>query len=152
EVLEVVQNEDGVSVRYRRGNTDEEVLASHCVLATPAPIARRLAIGLAPETAEALGKVVYGPYVSAAVLTNETAPQPWDKCYAIATLKRAFNVFFNMTGLARSHARERQPGSSIMVFSPAALAAALLDLDDSEIIDRYLKELDDIFPGFSGHI
>jgi protoporphyrinogen/coproporphyrinogen III oxidase len=152
EVLEVVQNNDSVSVRYRRGNAEEEVLASHCVLATPAPIARRLAIGLASETAEALRKVVYGPYVSAAFLTNETRPQPWDRSYAIATPKRAFNVFFNMTSLARSHERERQPGSSIMVFSPAALAAALLDLDDSEIIDRYLKDLDDIFPGFSGHM
>ncbi len=152
EVLEVVQTKDSVKVRYRRGNAYEEVVASHCVLATPAPIARRLAVGLAPETAEALGKVVYGPYVSAAFLTNETGPQPWDRCYAIATPKRAFNVFFNMTSLARSHEHERQPGSSIMVFSPAALAAALLDLDDSEIIDRYFKDLDDIFPGFSGHL
>jgi oxygen-dependent protoporphyrinogen oxidase len=152
EVLEVVQNKDNVNVRYRRGNADEEVVASHCVLATPAPIARQIAVGLAPETAEALGKVVYGPYVSAAFLTNETGPQPWDWCYAIATPKRAFNVFFNMTSLARSRERERQPGSSIMVFSPAALASALLDLDDSEIIDRYFKDLDDIFPGFSGHM
>ena len=152
EVLEIVQNKDSVSVRYRRGNADEEVLASHCVLATPAPIARRLAIGLAPETAEALGKVVYGPFVSAAFLTDETGRQPWDQCYAIATPKRAFNIFFNVTSLARSHERERQPGSSIMVFAPAALAAALLDLDDSEIIDRFLTDLDDIFPGFSGHM
>jgi oxygen-dependent protoporphyrinogen oxidase len=152
EVLEAVQHSGGVSVRYRRGNAEEEVLASHCVLATPAPIARRLAIGLTTETAEALGKVVYGPYVSAAFLTNETGPRPWDRCYAIATPKRAFNVFFNMTSLARSRSWERQPGSSIMVFSPAALAAALLDLDDSEIVDRYLKDLDDIFPGFSGHV
>ena len=36
-----------------------------------------------------------------------------------------------------------------MVFSPAALAAELLDLDDRQIIDRYLSDLDDIFPGFS---
>jgi oxygen-dependent protoporphyrinogen oxidase len=148
-VLEVVQRKDGVSVRYRRGNADEEVLASHCVLATPAPIARRLAVGLAPETADALGKVVYGPYVSAAFLTNETEPQPWDRCYAIATPKRTFNVFFNMTSLIRSHEPQRQPGSSTMVFSPAELARALLDLDDSQVVDRYLEDLNDIFPGFS---
>lgn len=151
-VLEVAQRGDGVSVRYRRGNADEEVLASHCVLATPAPIARQLATGLHPETADALGKVVYGSYVSAAFLTKETGPQPWDQCYAIATPKRAFNVFFNMTSLARSRERERGPGSSIMVFSPADLATALLDLDDSQIIDRYRKDLDEIFPGFSGLI
>jgi oxygen-dependent protoporphyrinogen oxidase len=149
EVLEVVQKTDSVRVRCRRGHTDEEVDASYCVVATPAPTARRLVVGLAPETADALGKVVYGPYVSAAFLTDETEPQPWDRCYAIATPKRTFNVFFNMTSLVRSHERERQPGSSIMVFSPAELATALLDLDDSQIIDRYLMDLDGIFPGFS---
>ncbi len=151
-VLQVIQNEDSVSVRYRRGDADHDVLASHCVLATPAPIARRLAIGLAPETADALGQVVYGPYVSAAFLTNETGPQPWDNCYAIATPKRAFNVFFNMTSLIRSREQQRQAGSSIMVFSPAELASALLNLDDSQIIDRYLKDVDEIFPGFSGRV
>jgi oxygen-dependent protoporphyrinogen oxidase len=150
EALEVIQNKDGVTVRYRRGNSEEEVRASHCVLATPAPIARRLAIGLAPETAGALGKVVYGPYVSAAFLTKEPGPQPWDRCYAIAAPKRTFNVFFNMTSLVRSRERQRQPGSSIMVFSPAELATAVLDLDDSQIVGRYLKDLDELFPGFSG--
>ena len=93
---------------------------------------------------------MYGPYVSAAFLTNETEPQPWDHCYAIATPKRAFNVFFNTSSLVRSRESGRQPGSSIMVFSPAALAAALLELDDGQVIDRYLKDLEDIFPGFSG--
>jgi oxygen-dependent protoporphyrinogen oxidase len=151
-VLQVVQNNDDVSVQYRRGNAHEEVLASHCVLATPAPIARQLAVGLPPETADALGKVVYGPLVSAAFLTNETGPQPWDRCYAIATPKRAFNIFINVTSLARSRERNREPGSSIMVFSPAELATALLDLDDSQIIDRYRKDLDEIFPGFSSLI
>jgi protoporphyrinogen/coproporphyrinogen III oxidase len=150
EVIEVAGEKDGARVRYRRGSSDEELLASHCVLATPAPIARRIAVGLAKETADALGKVVYGPYVSAAFLTNETKPQPWDHCYAIATPKRAFNVFFNMTSLVRSRESGRQPGSSIMVFSPAALATALLEADDDQVINRYLKDLEDIFPGFSG--
>jgi oxygen-dependent protoporphyrinogen oxidase len=150
EVIEVAGEKDGVRVRYRRGSSDEELLASQCVLATPAPIARRIAVGLAQETADALEKVVYGPYVSAAFLTNETKPQPWDHCYAIATPKRAFNVFFNMTSLVRSRESGRQPGSSIMVFSPAALATALLEADDDQVINRYLKDLEDIFPGFSG--
>jgi protoporphyrinogen/coproporphyrinogen III oxidase len=150
EVLEVVQEKDQVRVRYRRGTSDEELVAGYCVLAVPAPIARRLAVGLAPETADALQRVVYGPFVSAAFLTNEIAPQPWDRCYAVATPKRSFNIFVNVTSLARSREREREPGSSIMVFSPAELARALLDLDDDQIIDRYLQDLDDVFAGFSG--
>lgn len=150
EVLEVVQGDDGVRVRYRRDGAEDELLASHCVLATPAPIARRLVSGLAPETHDALGKVVYGPLVSAAFLTNERGPQPWDRCYAIATPKRAFNIFLNTTSVIRAREQVRQPGSSLMVFSPAALAAALLDLDDRQIIDRYLNDLEEIFPGISG--
>jgi len=149
EVLEVTQHDDGVRVRYRGNGTEHELLASHCVLATPAPIARRLANGLAPETDDALGKVVYGSLVSAAILTNESEPQPWDRCYAIATPKRAFNIFLNTSSLIRSSEQRRQPGSSLMVFSPAALATALLDLDDQQIIDRYISDLEEIFPGFS---
>src|SRR5262245_65003826 len=54
-----------------------------------------------------------------------------------------------MASLARSLERERQRGSSIMVFSPAELAIPLLQLDDGQIIDRYLEDLGNIFPGFS---
>ena len=72
-----------------------------------------------------------------------------DRCYAIATPKRTFNIFLNITNLARSRERERQPGSSIMVFSPAELATPLLRLSDGQIIDRYLEDLGNIFPGFS---
>ena len=149
EVLEVAQEDDGVRVTCRRGGGTDELLASHCVLATPAPIARRLASGLAPETHDALGKVVYGSVVSAAFLTNESGSQPWDRCYAIATPKRAFNIFLNTTSVIRSREQMRQPGSSLMVFSPAALAVALHDLDDRQVVDRYLNDLEEIFPGFS---
>ncbi len=152
EVVEVAQTEDGVRVRFHREGAEDEVVASHCVLATPAPIAQRLAVGLAAETYDALGKVLYGPLVSAAFLTNESGPQPWDSCYAIAAPKRAFNIFLNTTSLIRAREKVRQPGSSLMVFSPAGLAAALLDLDDRQIIDRYLKDLEEIFPGFSSFV
>jgi oxygen-dependent protoporphyrinogen oxidase len=149
EVSEVVSNGDGVSVRYERAGKTETIRARHCVLATPAPVSRQLGAALASDTRSALEHVVYGPYVSAAFLTNETEPAPWDPCYAIATPKRAFNVFFNMTSVPRAQERERRPGSSIMVFSPAELAANLLELDDQQIIDTYVRDIEEIFPGFS---
>jgi protoporphyrinogen/coproporphyrinogen III oxidase len=150
EVSEVVSSGDGVSVRYEQARRTETIRARQCVLATPAPVSRQLAADLPSDTREALERVVYGPYVSAAFLTNETAPAPWDPCYAIATPKRAFNVFFNMTSVARAQERERRPGSSIMVFSPADLARTLLELGDAQIISTYLRDIEDIFPGFSG--
>ncbi|MBV9416332.1 MAG: FAD-dependent oxidoreductase [Solirubrobacterales bacterium] len=149
EVGEVVSSGDGVSVRYEQGGRAETIRTRHCVLATPAPVSRQLGAGVASETRAALERVVYGPYVSAAFLTNETESAPWDECYAIATPKRAFNVFFNMTSVPRAQERERRPGSSIMVFSPAELAQSLLELDDAQIIAAYLRDIEAIFPGFS---
>jgi oxygen-dependent protoporphyrinogen oxidase len=148
EVTEVLQSTHSVTVRYKKGAGTAEMRARHCVLATPAPITAQVAVGLEPETADALRRIVYGPYVSAALLTTETGARPWDRCYAIATPGRAFNIFFNVTSIARAEEPARQPGSSIMVFSPAQLAERLLPYDDNEIIERYLADADEIFPGF----
>jgi oxygen-dependent protoporphyrinogen oxidase len=149
EVSEVVSDHDGVVVSYKRNGRVEQLRARHCVLATPAPISLRLGVDLPTDTRTALGQVAYGPYVSAAFLTNETTRAPWDRCYAIATPNRAFNIFFNMSSLARAEEPERQPGSSIMVFSPANLADALLGRGDDEIIAVYLRDIEEMFPGFS---
>jgi oxygen-dependent protoporphyrinogen oxidase len=149
EVSEVASSGDGVSIRYEQDGRAETLRARHCVLATPASVSLRLGVELPDDTRAALERVVYGPYVSAAFLTHETGPAPWDPCYAIATPKRTFNVFFNMTSVPRAQERERRPGSSIMVFSPAELATALLDRGDEEIIGTYLRDIEEIFPRFS---
>jgi oxygen-dependent protoporphyrinogen oxidase len=147
-VQEVVQKSDSVVVRYTQDGVEHEVTARYAVLATPAPITRRIAVNLPAHTAEALDQIVYGPYVSAAFLTDETGPRPWDKTYAIATPKRSFNVAFNMSNLVRGSETERAPGSSFMVFSPARFARPLLDRSDEDITATYLQDLEDIFPGF----
>ncbi len=90
--------------------------------------------------------------MSAALLTTESDPRPWDRCYAIATPGRAFNIFFNVTSIARAEETVRRPGSSIMVFSPAQLAEQLLHCEDSEILERYLRDADEIFPGFRSSV
>ena len=85
EVQEIVHKADSVVVRYRQNDTDHEVEARCVVLATPATVSHRVAVDLPADIREALGQVVYGPHVSAAFLTDETAPRPWDQSYAIAT-------------------------------------------------------------------
>lgn len=152
EVTEVSRGPGGVTVRYRSGPGDGELRARHCVITTPAPITARIAADLEPETAAALKQVRYGPFVSAAFLTDETGPAPWDGCYAIAAPRRSFNIFINVTSVARSAERERRPGSSIMVFAPAELAAQLIDLDDAAILDRLLRDTDEIFSGFRSQV
>ena len=148
-VDEIVHKRNSVVVRYRQDGVEKEVEARCVVLATPATVSHRVAVDLDGDTREALSKIIYGPYVSAAFLTNETERQVWDDAYAIATPKRSFNVLLNMSNIARGYETQRQPGSSIMTFSPASLARKLLELDDDEIRETYLNDLDQILPKFA---
>lgn len=150
EAQEVVHHKDHVVVRYRQNGRDHEVKARTVVLATPATTTHRIAVDVPADTRDALAQVKYGPYVSAAFLTNETAPQPWDNAYGIATPKQPFSVALNMGNIARALETERQPGGSIMVFAPARLARDLLDKDDPAILERFVNGLSDVLPGFEG--
>lgn len=151
-VDEIVQKPESVVVRYSQHGVAQEVEARSIMLATPATVSHRIAVDLEPETRAALSKIVYGPYVSAAFLTNETERQVWDDAYAIATPKRSFNVALNMSNVVRARETERQPGSSIMTFSPAGLARRLLDVDDDEVLRTYLADLDEVLPGFADKV
>jgi protoporphyrinogen/coproporphyrinogen III oxidase len=153
EVVEIVHTKRSVVVRYRQNGVDHEVEGRCVVLATPATVSHRIAVDLPQDVREALGKVVYGPYVSAAFLTDETTPRPWDAAYGIATPKRSFNIVLNQSSLVRGAETTRQPGSSIMAFSPARLARELLPRTDGEILAIYLRDLDEVLgAGFSDSV
>jgi oxygen-dependent protoporphyrinogen oxidase len=153
EVVEVVHKQGSVVVRYRQDGVDKEVEARCVVLATPATVSHRVAVDLPQDVREALGKIIYGPYVSAAFLTDESTPQPWDDAYGIATPKRSFNVVLNQSSLVRGSEQVRQPGSSIMTFSPASLARRLLEKSDEEILRIYTDDLDQVLgSGFGGSV
>lgn len=151
-VHEVVHKPDSVLVRYRQDEVDKEVEARSVVLATPATVTHRIAVDLDPDLRDALSKIVYGPFVSAAFLTDETEPRIWDDSYGIATPKRSFNIVLNMSNVVHGYSKERQPGSSIMTFSPARLARRLMDLDDAEILRTYENDLSEVLPGFAGTV
>lgn len=151
-VEEVVQHRGSVTVRYSQHGIEREVSARCVVLATPAPTSHRLAVDLDDEVRAALGQIKYGPFVSAAFLTDETDRQPWDAAYAVATPKRSFNVLLNMSNNVHGYSDVRQPGSSFMVFSPAGLARRLLEQDDETIVATYTRELDEVLPGFASHL
>ena len=153
EVLEIVHTKRSVVVRYRQNGVDDEVEARFVVLATPATVSHRVAVDLPQDVRDALGKVVYGPYVSAAFLTDEATPQRWDAAYGIATPKRSFNIVLNQSSIVRGSETTRQPGSSIMTFSPAGLARTLLAKSDEEILRIYTDDLDQVLGGgFGGSV
>ncbi|MBN9747855.1 amine oxidase [Amycolatopsis sp. A1MSW2902] len=153
EVTEIVHKRQSVVVRYRQNGMDHEVEARSVVLATPATVAHRVAVDLPADIRRALGEVRYGPYVSAAFLTDETTPQRWDDAYAIATPKRSFNIALNQSNFARAAESERRPGSSIMTFSPGSLARTLLEKTDEEILRIYTGDLGEVLgSGFGGSV
>lgn len=149
QVQEIVQHRDHAVVRYSQDGKEHEVQTRTVVLATPATVSRQVAVDLPTSTRDALAQVRYGPYVSAAFLTNEIGPQVWDTAYGIATPKRAFTVALNMGNIARGMESSRRPGGSMMVFSPASLARQLIDKSDQEILETYVADLDACLPGFS---
>lgn len=153
EVVEIVHRSNSVVVRYRQDGVDSEVEGRFVVLATPATVSHRVAVDLPQDIRDALGKIVYGPYVSAAFLTDEATPQPWDRAYAIATPKRSFNVVLNQASLVRGSESVRRPGGSIMTFSPASLARTLLEKSDEEILRIYTDDLNQVLgSGFGGSV
>ncbi|MFJ9708766.1 NAD(P)/FAD-dependent oxidoreductase [Streptomyces sp. NPDC101234] len=151
-VDEIVQKDASVVVRYRQDGVEQEVEARYVVLATPATVSHRVAVDLDREVREALSKIVYGPYVSAAFLSDESGRQVWDDAYGIATPKRSFNVALNMSNVVHGYERERRPGSSIMTFSPGSLARELMEHDDDTIRRIYLDDLDQVLPGFPDNV
>ncbi|MFI6370108.1 NAD(P)/FAD-dependent oxidoreductase [Streptomyces sp. NPDC050546] len=151
-VDEIVRKNGSVVVRYRQDGAEREVEARCVVLATPATVSHRVAVDLDRDVREALSQIVYGPYVSAAFLSDETGRQVWDDAYGIATPKRSFNVALNMSNVVHGYERERRPGSSIMTFSPGSLARDLLQHDDDKIRQIYLDDLDQVLPGFADRV
>ena len=150
-VREVALAGGGVVVRFEGEGGSGEVNARAAILAVPAPAIPPLIGDLPPETAEALGRVTFGPMVVLSILTGETEPMPWDDLYSILTPDRSFNMFFNHANFLRSGDAPKQ-GSVLMVYAGGDRARALLDLDEDAIRDRFLDDLDDLYPRVRGLI
>lgn len=148
EVTCVEQIGEAVEVTYRQGGEEHRVRARHAIVATPAPVSARILRGIPADTAEALAAIRYGPFLSAAVLTSETGPMPWDANYAIATPGLSFGVFFNQASTLR--VGPRKPGGSLMLFRGARGAAELMKLSDDEIAGRFKADLEKLFPEARG--
>ena len=144
----VIPHEDHVEVRYREAGLEHSVTARHVIVATQANVAGAIIQNLPADTADALGQIRYGPFLSVAVLTGETGPMPWDGNYAIATPGLSFGVFFNQASTLRGG--PRKPGGSLMLFRGARGAAEMMQLSDAEIESRFIADLELLFPEARG--
>jgi oxygen-dependent protoporphyrinogen oxidase len=147
-VTGIVQGPDHVSINYRQDGAQRQVLARHAIVATQADVAERIIADLPADTAKALGMIRYGAFLSAAVLTGEAGPMPWDGNYAIATPGLSFGVFFNQASALR--AGPRRAGGSLMLFRGARGAAELMKRSDEEIAHLFQADLEKLFPEARG--
>jgi oxygen-dependent protoporphyrinogen oxidase len=145
EVTCVEAHGEHVVVDYVRGSETCRASARHVIVATTANVTHRILRGLPEDTRSALGQIRYGAFLSAAVLTDETGPMPWDNSYAIATPGLSFGVFFNMASTLRIGTRKR--GGSLMLFRGARGAEELMKGSDEDIAAAFLTDLDRLFPG-----
>jgi oxygen-dependent protoporphyrinogen oxidase len=152
-VQEVIHKKNSVLVRYTQDGVAQEVEARTVILATTADVSHRIGVDLPENLRDALSQIKYGPHVSTAFLTNETAMRPWDDIYAIAAPKRSFAIALNQASIVRGSESVRKPGGSFMTFSPASLGRALLHKSDEEVIQTHLKDLDQVLGhGFAGSV
>lgn len=128
----------------------EEIRARHVIMAANAPFGAPLVAPVAPRSADALSKLTYGAFLSVAVETNETTAMPYDGVYAVATPGRVFDMFTNQGHALRVGARK--PGGSLMLFTGAQKAAALMRETDEVIVERFLADLHAMYPATRGVI
>lgn len=144
-VSSIEQDGDGVVVHYDTADGQCSIAARHVIVATPAPVSGSLVQGLPADVTDCLGAVAYEPFVSMAILTNESGPMPWDDLYAILTPGKAFNMVFNHANPLRGTSA-RKPGGSLMCYAGAELAREMLALTDDEIERRFREDLYRLYP------
>ena len=145
--VEEVASEDGCTrVTARRRGEQLILRARYAVVATPAYVTRTIIRDLPSPLEHALGAIDYGPFVVAAILTNEVSRMPWDDLYSVLTPRRSFTMLFNHANVLRALERRRAPGGALMVYAGAGSARALLDKSDEQITGAFLDDLARIFP------
>ena len=135
----------GVRVRYEGEGGSAEVTARTAIVAVPTPSIAELFASLPADTAEALGRVRFGPMVVLSILTDETSAMPWDDLYSILTPDCSFNMLFNHANFARA-AGLPKTGSVLMVYAGGDRARRLMQLGEDAIRARFLDDLDRLFP------
>jgi oxygen-dependent protoporphyrinogen oxidase len=146
-VVDVRQDPGWVTVEYAdpSGTGTHRVRARACIVAVPAPIARKIVPDLPEWKDRALAQVRYAPFLVAGMFTSERGPMPWDDIYAIASPDSSFCMFFNPASPFRNR-RPRMPGGALVVYSAGERARDLAERSDSEIRNRYMADLARIFP------
>ena len=144
-VRRVTPDRDGnVTVEYDHDGETQLLCAHRAIVATPAYVTSDILEGQPPDLRSALTSIEYGPFVVAAILTNEREAMPWDDLYSVLTPGLSFTMFFNHANVLRTG--PRRPGGAIMLYAGAGPAKVQLDREDAEIRDTFINDLAKVFP------
>jgi len=146
----VEHSPDGVTVRAQQGGEDVTIQADYVIMATPAPITRRMVSGLSEDKAAALDAVRYGPYIIMSAITDEPGPMPYDDIYMVGVIDRSFCMFYNLMNPLRKAGQPRGAGGAINVHTGAHQAAGQWDMTDEAIRALYLADIEEVFPQTKG--
>ncbi|OFW49571.1 MAG: amine oxidase [Actinobacteria bacterium RBG_16_67_10] len=149
-VRRVIGDDDGVTVTYEQGGTEQSLRARYAIVCLPATLAREVVADIPIEVDQALSLVHYGSWVGMSMITDEKGPMPYDDIYALTASDRTFDMFFNHANPLRNGTR--QPGGSLMCYAGGSTAESLMSRSDEEITALYCKELYELFPQLEGHI
>ena len=137
---------DGVVIIAIAGGAEElEVHARVAIVATPAFVTLDIVNHLPTALRAALGRIRYGPYVVAGMLTREQTPMPWDQVYALVVAGKSFNMSLNTASLLRARA-ERLPGGSLTIYGAAGRGQDLLGQSDEAVVSQFTTDLSSVFP------
>ena len=146
----VTQGNSRVEIGAVRDGEMITIRARHAIVATPAPITRRIVTDLPGDKAAALDVVRYGPHLVMAALTNETGPMPYDDIYMVGVINRSFHMLYNTMNPARDVNGPRAAGGALTMLAGADQAVALMKRSDEEIRELFLADLHEIFPETRG--
>ena len=147
-----VESNRTVSVEYDQNGERGTIRARRAIIATPAYVTKEILAGQPADLAAALESIDYGPFVVAAILTNETERMPWDDLYSVVTPGLDFTMFFNHANVLRTRSGPRQPGGTIMLYAGAGPGRTQLERSDEQIRDAFLTDLARVFPQTRGII
>lgn len=144
QVTDVRQTGDHVTVQAVSPQGPIRLRARHCVVAVPAMVARSVVQGLPTETAAALDRISYGPFLSVALLARASTPMPWTGTYGLATPDGRFSVLFNQSTPVDQDDRDGR--DSLMLFCGARRATAMMAQSDSAIEAAAMAHILQLFP------
>ncbi len=141
-------DDKGVTV----GVDTQEYRAGRVILATPAPIARRLHTMPNRLEAELLG-TGYSSTINIAIALKDRLPRSagLDGVYGVWIPRRERDVIAAFAIESAKHAGRASSGELLHVMLSGEAGARLLDKDDDAILGALLSELERYLPGVSGN-